>query len=326
MKTVIASAFLLGLVACSPASSPPAAAPASNANSKETTTAAAPPKDATAAPPKDPLTALNVEARASYRAAKERILAHLGPTVVYEGDKIVYLHDGRREEGDVHTRGYHELKTLAHIPLALEALLGDVDGPLDEARIQGLKRLRACFDPAVREFESQGYSAATLDRQHRIVAASTTLIDGAIERRAIGHAAYVQFARTTGPLLMANVDEAAHVTLDAIHRNVTQWRKATPPAEWNRLRVVIISSHMARDKSLELQYFERLLGEPFEGGRIVFAEGLWEESKALDLYATHALDSRVGESYFADPMRMHRDILSDAAAAYLPTLIPVAGR
>ncbi|WP_394847561.1 hypothetical protein LZC95_08855 [Pendulispora brunnea] len=324
MKTALASALLLALVACTPAQTPPPAV-ASASPPKETTTAAPAKETAAASEPKDALAALNAEARASYRAEKEHILAHLGPTILSEGGKLVYLHDGRREEAEINPRGYHELKTLDHIPLALEALVGEVDGSLDEARLQGLKRLRTCIEPAVREFESHGYAATTIERQRRIVSASTALIDGAIERRSVSHAAYAQYAKAMGPLLLASVDEAARLELDAIHRAVTGWKKATSPAEWSRLRVVVISVHMARDRLMEMQYFQRLLGESFEGGRIVFAEGLWEEPKALDLNAIHVLDARVGASFFGDPMRMHRDLLSDAAAAYLPTLLPAAG-
>ena len=49
---------------------------------------------------------------------------------------------------------------------------------------------------------------------------------------------------------------------------------------------------------------------------------LWEESQALDLLGTHLLDGTVGEAFFGDFMRMHRDLLGDAAKQYLPHLLP----
>jgi len=67
---------------------------------------------------------------------------------------------------------------------------------------------------------------------------------------------------------------------------------------------------------IAMQYFERLLGER-EGRRLVFAEGLWDEPSQLQLLATHLLDASIGESFFGDPLRMHRDLLSDAAAQVL---------
>ena len=49
---------------------------------------------------------------------------------------------------------------------------------------------------------------------------------------------------------------------------------------------------------------------------------LWVEPQALDLLGTHLLDGSVGEAFFGDYMRMHRDLLGDAASQYLPRLLP----
>jgi hypothetical protein len=70
-----------------------------------------------------------------------------------------------------------------------------------------------------------------------------------------------------------------------------------------------------------VQYFARLLGQSGEGRRIIYAESLFEEPRALDLLATHLVDSRIGVEFFNDPERMKRDLLSDAAQQYLPILL-----
>jgi len=44
------------------------------------------------------------------------------------------------------------------------------------------------------------------------------------------------------------------------------------------------------------------------------------EQKALNLLATHQLDSEIAVAFFNDPERMERDLLSDAAAEYLKTV------
>ena len=66
------------------------------------------------------------------------------------------------------------------------------------------------------------------------------------------------------------------------------------------------------------------MGEGGEGRRIIYAEALFDESKALDLLGTHLVDTRIGEAFFADPQRMHRDLLSDAAQSYLDMLFKKA--
>ena len=72
---------------------------------------------------------------------------------------------------------------------------------------------------------------------------------------------------------------------------------------------------------LALQYFQRMLGEP-EGLRLVYAEGLWSEPAALQLLGTHLLDAEIATAFFGEPRRLHRDLLADAAAEYLTTLLP----
>ena len=47
---------------------------------------------------------------------------------------------------------------------------------------------------------------------------------------------------------------------------------------------------------------------------------MWQEPQAIDLLGTHLLDGSVGDAFFGDYMRMHRDLLADAAKKYLPKL------
>ncbi len=141
-------------------------------------------------------------------------------------------------------------------------------------------------------------------------------------QRQFSRSALVAFTRGMAPLVMENVTEATRAQLDATHAQVSAWRRDLSPQEWNQLHVVIIGPHMPRENLVVMQYFLRLLHEPREGRRVVYAESLWMEPQALDLLGTHLLDGSVGEAFFGDYMRMHRDLLGDAARQYLPRLLP----
>ena len=110
--------------------------------------------------------------------------------------------------------------------------------------------------------------------------------------------------------------------MDATHAQVLEWRRELSPEEWSQLHVVIIGPHMPREDWVVTQYFLRVLHEPKEGRRVVYAESQWEEAQAMDLLGTHLLDGNVGEAFFGDYMRMHRDLLGDAASQYLSRLLP----
>jgi hypothetical protein len=268
------------------------------------------------------LTALNNAFRAAYVEAKSRVLASSGPTLVVNGDNFALLRDGRRVEANVGAPIYNPVKTIAHIPLALYVTLTPGDGAVDDDRLKTLAGLRELIPPAETSLDSLKLSAATLARQKQIVAASLAFLDDVAGRRKFARSVLLAFTRGMAPLVMQNVTEATRAQLDATHAQVSVWRRDLSPQEWNQLHVLIMGPHMPREDLVVTQYFLRLLHEPREGRRVVYAESLWAEPQALDLLGTHLLDGSVGEAFFGDYMRMHRDLLGDAASQYLPSLLP----
>ena len=268
------------------------------------------------------LTALNEAFRAAYAEAKTRVLTSSGPKLIVSGDHFSLVRKGQRLEANAGTPIYDPVKTIAHVPLAIYVTLTPGDGAIGDDRLATLARLRKLIPPAEAALAELQLPDATLKRQKQIVAASLRFIDEAAERRQFARKSLVEFTRSMAPLVMENVREATRAQLDATHAVVSKWRRELSPEEWAQLHVVIIGPHMPREDLVVTQYFLRLLHERAEGRRVVYAEGLWEEPKALDLLGTHLLDGSVGEAFFGDYMRMHRDLLGDAAGEYLPKLLP----
>jgi len=278
---------------------------------------------APAGPPQPPaLTALNNAFRASYADAKLRVLASSGPTLIVNGDNLALLRNGRRVEANVQSPIYDPVKTIAHIPLAIYVTLTPGDGAVDADRLKTLAALRELIPPAEASLDAVGLSAASLARQKQIGAASLAFLDDVIRGGKFARSRLLAFTRGMTPLVMENVAEATRAQLDAVHARVSMWRRDLSVQEWNQLHVLIIGPHMPREDLVVTQYFLRLLHEPREGRRVVYAESLWEEPMALDLLGTHLLDGSVGEAFFGDYMRMHRDLLGDAARQYLARLLP----
>lgn len=269
------------------------------------------------------LTALNNEFRAAYADAKKRVLEDSGPALIVNGDNFTLLRrGGQRLEGNAGTPVYDPVKTIAHLPLAIYVILTPGDGAVDGGRLRILARLRDLVPPAEAGLETLKLPAGTLARQKRIIADSLAFLDDVAAQRRFARASLLAFTRRMAPLLMENVAEATRAQLDATHALVSSWRRELSPQEWSRLHVVIIGPHMPREGLVVMQYFLRLFHEPAEGRRVVYAESLWEEPQALDLLGTHLLDGGVGEAFFGDYLRMHRDLLGDAAKQYLPHLLP----
>ena len=268
------------------------------------------------------LTTLNDAFRAAYAEAKGRVLAASGPTLIVNGDHFALLRGSRRTEANVAVPIYDPVKTIAHIPLAIYVTLTPGEGSVDTGRLETLARLRELIPPAERSLDMLQLPAATLARQKRIVAASLAFLDGVVARRSFARTGLVEFTRSMAPLLMENVADATLAQLHATHAQVSAWRRELTAKEWSELHVLIVGPHMPRQGMVVMQYFLRLLGEKEEGRRVVYAESLWQEPQALDLLGTHLLDGSVGEAFFGDDLRMHRDLLGDAAKQYLPQILP----
>jgi hypothetical protein len=267
------------------------------------------------------LTNLNNAFRASYAEAKGRVLASGGPVLIVNGDNFSLVRGGKRAEANAGTPIYDPVKTIAHIPLAIYVALTPGDGPIDDARLKTLAELRRLIPPAEASLDALKLPAATLARQKQIVGDSLAFLDGVTASHKFERAALLAFTRRMAPLVMQNVTDATRAQLDATHALVSAWRRELNASEWSKLHVLIIGPHMPREDLAVTQYFLRLLHEPAEGGRVVYAESLWQESQALDLLGTHLLDGSVGEAFFGDATRMHRDLLGDAAKDYLPKLL-----
>ncbi len=271
----------------------------------------------------DPLLDLNNTSRMFYALAKQQSLAKTGPVLIVVGDDLVLRKGEKRTQARVIPEIYHTLKAFDHIPLALDVALAAhaSETPLGEDFLNELREYRGLFPAAGERIDKAGLDAEQRARQKAIIAACAQFVDTVLDKRQCSPAERIAFTRKMTPLLMANASAAARAALDSLHQQVCEWKRQLTPREWNELTVLIIGRQLPRQDNLAVQYFARLLGQPGESKRLIYAEGLGDEPRALDLLATHLVDTQVGIDFFNDPNRMARDLLSDGARDYLPLLL-----
>lgn len=268
----------------------------------------------------DPLEQFNAAFRSTYARVKADSLNRGGPVLMVDGDHLALYRKGvKLEEQLIRPPLYHRLKAVDHVALALQVMHAPIGPPrVSEPELRTLRSLAQ----AARDGLKAWCPASALARQERILDACVQLMDDQLRPGGLAPGRLEAFTAELGPLLLANAAEAAGLELDDLNRGVDRVRRGMAPGDWQALRVVVIGSHMAREGEVTMQYFSRLLAEPREGGRIIFAEGLWQPKDALDLLATHQVDQRAGEAFFGDPWRMHRDILADGARQWLDAHLP----
>lgn len=273
----------------------------------------------TEAKAEDPLLdTLNGEFRTQYQQALVAALAQVGPVILEEGDNLILVHNGERTSVLVKPVEYHELKAVAHIPLALFVMLSfPQEASLSPSRLENLRSYRELMEKARETLAMRHFTPEQYVRQKDIFDSSFQLLDEALAHGGVDSAKLAAFTHQLGPLLLANVADATAAEMRALYATAAAWRKSLTASEWAALHFVMIGPHMPREQECSMQFFERLFHQPEEGGRIIYAEALWNEKDALNLLATHEVDEAAGLAFFGDPMRMHRDLLADAARAYL---------
>ncbi|HUJ27483.1 MAG TPA: hypothetical protein VLW85_15770 [Myxococcales bacterium] len=244
----------------------------------------------------EPLADANAQFRALYREAKSRALAAAGQVVLIEGDTLVVRDGAQRQAVRFLPEKYTKLKEVSHVPLAIFVAL------------HGEPVLGA---PARKALESLVADVRAAGQRDPVLDASLAFAGGVLQRGQCSEAELDAFARKMGPLVSANADEAAAAELDALDKT---FDKLTLRPGFH---VVVMGAHMARTNEISLQYFEQRLHEREEGGRVIYAEGVWDEEKALELLATHLLDGAAAQAFFGDAARLHQDMLAEGAKKYL---------
>ncbi|MDC0722805.1 hypothetical protein [Nannocystis bainbridge] len=277
--------------------------------------------------PSDPIAQLN-EAFLEYYAARQRaVLAGLGPSLVHVGDSLYLRSGGRRRVGPARTRHYHQLKTICHLPLAIQTILGDSGGELDDESRERLTELARRADEASKVLPDAGLDADQTTRQRRLLVASREFIAAVLAAGTVTQARLREFLRAQMDDIRANIADAAADQLQTTHATFGAWVAEMDAEQWSQLRVVIGSGHMARTGNLAAQYFSRALGDRWEGRferededpgrRVITSEDATDEETAFALLATHVFDTRAANAFFGEESRLGRDVLADAAEQQL---------
>jgi hypothetical protein len=266
---------------------------------------------------KDPLVELNNRFRIAYAQARKELLAKQGPIIIADGDSVVLLRASRRTEVNVAAMS-DIVKPIAHTPLAIHSFLGSAGGAdLTEERLKELRTIRELIEPAGKSLQGRGLPEEIHLLHMQILAESAKFLDDVLATKKVNSDALLAFTRKLGPLLETSAGYAAATLLDATHKQVMAWKAEMTLPEWGQLRVVIPGSAAPRKDNWRVQYFARLLGEKGECERIIYAEAIFDDTRILNRLASYQLDTVIGNDFFNDPARMHRDLLANGAAPHL---------
>lgn len=266
---------------------------------------------------KDPLAALNLHFRADYAKARAKLLAEGGPVITVAGDSMILRDQGKKQEAVIINDRYSRLKAISHIPLHIFVLMRDQpEGRITEARKGRLVQLRSQWQAISKQLPGLGFEGKTLERNVELIEKAIAITGPWVEGKGFDPQALRDYSLSQRAAIDGNTLEAARAQIETMDGKIQEWRKDLGP-RWDQIRVVVRGMQMPRKDNLAVSYFAKLLGEKGESNRIVYAEGLADEGAGLSLLGTRLLDTEIGEVFFADRWRMHRDLLGDAAKEIL---------
>lgn len=266
----------------------------------------------------DPLAAINGEFRATYARVRADAVAELRPIIVFDGEKFTLIRGEQREPSRPVPPTYHRLKAAAHFPFMIFLEFhGGKAGPCSEADVARWQSWLALAAAAASPEANAGLTAQQQATQLEILKLGRSFLTAAIKNRTVTRDAVQEFCRTASPLLERHLTWAAEIELDHYRGQLAAWRKDLTEDEWRQLRVVVMGSQMPRRNHRVVQLVAAMLGVSGEGERIVYAEAIYEESRALSLLGTHIIDGAAGEAFFGDRARLSQDLLAPAAAEYV---------
>lgn len=253
-----------------------------------------------------------------FGATKKEWLAATEPIIVVISGKMILHKGGKREEVSFIPPEFDLVKTTDHAMLAIFAVLNRrTDKDLDVHTAASLIDLKKAMVKAEPDISSYELPSSTLDRQRQILRKGVAFIDSVLARHRVTKTELKAFTRSMAVPVLANGDDAEAFELHKLDEKVKEWKQLMTADEWKRLYVVVSDVHMAREKERYMQYFLFMLNEKEEGRHVIFAEGAKDEDDCLKLLSTHITDELASDYFFNDPMRMHRDFLSDGASLFL---------
>lgn len=274
--------------------------------------------------PSDPLTPMNNAFRVAYANLRSRILAETSPVIVHAGDKLILFRNGVQTDVATFTPRYHELKSVAHVPLALYVMLvHDAGSKLTSEQLTQLRDYRALVVAGRDSIAGRNFAPEQQTRQYRMLDQALALIDATLKDGMVSRHALRQYTKSQAQDVLANAYDAADDQLATMDSQVKAWLAQMTPEERKRLKIAVGSAHMPRLGNLAMQYFSANFNEPYEGKfeieeednsdfRVIYAESLFDEKEILKVLGTHILDEGVGVFFFNDTQRMHRDLMADA--------------
>lgn len=270
----------------------------------------------------DPLMAMNKMFRTEYKTARAAVLNGIGPVIVVAFDNLILYWKGRRTSESFTPPIYHEVKSVAHVPLTTYVMLHARTGqPIAEGLKGRLRILRQHIIASDKSLDGrQGWTPGILKLHREILQASKGLIDRTLAAGRITRPQLVAYARRMAPRVLASADVAARAQLSGLNGLLHKWKKRLGP-DWEKVKVVNLAPRQAAPRNAQGSFVLAWLGRHLLNKRVFLTRNIFSDGAARTLLGTIFLDRAASMAFFGNTSRLERDFLSDAGAKQIRRLL-----
>jgi hypothetical protein len=257
----------------------------------------------------------NLMAIQIYNQLKNKTIQKTDPLIIAWGNRLTFYHRHKIRDYFIVSEEYNELKGIAHVTLAVFALFNPLNEfPKNSEEVKAYQNSLVSTEKAI---DGLSLSSQQKERQKKILRLTNTLLKDAMDKKVVSQQALNNFFSLISPLIMENINEATKIEITLLNQQMTKIQHQLTPEERNKLFVIIPVPKMPRQENIVGQYFSKYMNVPIETERLIYAEGLTDTQSVLSIVGTWQIESLLSASFFHDPDRMKKDLVSTNAKAYL---------
>lgn len=256
---------------------------------------------------------LNALFRKWYAQSMQVEFENAGPVAILNGDllELSWQKKNLHRIWNLDMRKYHQMKTMAHVPVAISLLFRrELDPREFELEIESLHRLLKSSLDLIPKSEDLEY-----EKQVELVQETSDLIRN-LDKNNI-EKIFENYIRKVSPLISFNMEKAVDHQVTALENVIGKIDEAIRPlgaTVEQDLRVIIQGPLQARRDNLQRQVFEKFLKVEKDRGRILYAENLDQPARSRELLSVILLDRKISRDFFqGESRRMERDLLGEEA-------------
>ncbi|MEO6847815.1 MAG: hypothetical protein ABI443_09610 [Chthoniobacterales bacterium] len=269
-------------------------------------TAAIPTKTATA------LEKINAEFRNQYALARAENLTSLPLVIIVHTSEITWISHGKTQQVNIPMIHYTESKILLHAILGTYGVGSRlVRSGGTPSQWQDARKLCTNIDTALKLTAHTTLNAEDQVKIHNILLHLRDQVSSWIAAGSLTQKQLEQSLRPVRKDALAIVNEIALQHYHDLRNGFDTIRHSVSASDWKNALVVVVGGAAPCRNSVEAAAAISEFGRSALGERIFYSENIFDTPGALQFLAGLENDSRLSETFFANPHRMWRDLLGD---------------